>query len=44
MVPAELETAYGSRTPLGGVVFVRVRPFHEQGRAMSGMRPMKMED
>jgi hypothetical protein len=26
VVPADLESAYGSRTPLGGLVFVRVRP------------------
>jgi hypothetical protein len=28
MVPRELETAYGSRTPVGAVVFLRLRPFH----------------
>ena len=35
-VPAALESAYGSRTPLGGVVFLRIRPFHAQ-RGMEGM-------
>lgn len=36
VVPSALESAYGSRTPLGAVVFLRVRPFHaEQG--MAGM-------
>jgi hypothetical protein len=44
MVPAQLETAYGSRTPLGGVVFIRLRPFHVPGKEMGGMAPMKMED
>jgi hypothetical protein len=34
-VPSSLETAYGSRTPLGAVVFLRVRPFHA-ARAMAG--------
>jgi hypothetical protein len=29
VVPRALETAYGSRTPLGGMVFVRMRPYHE---------------
>jgi hypothetical protein len=28
VVPAALETAYGSRTPLGALVFVRLRPVH----------------
>ena len=32
-VPGELEGAYGSKTPVGGVVFVRIRPRHE---AMGG--------
>jgi hypothetical protein len=30
MVPSALEAAYGSRTPVGGMVFVRLRPYHEQ--------------
>jgi len=36
MIPASIESAYGSRTPLGAVVFLRVRPFHA-GRGMAGM-------
>jgi hypothetical protein len=35
-VPSVLEDAYGSRTPLGAVVFLRVRPFH----AARGMEAM----
>jgi hypothetical protein len=35
-VPAALESSYGSRTPLGGVVFLRIRPFHAP-RGMEGM-------
>ena len=27
-VPSELETIYGSRTPLGGLIFLRLRSFH----------------
>jgi hypothetical protein len=27
-VPPTIETFYGSRTPLGGLIFVRVRPYH----------------
>jgi hypothetical protein len=29
VVPRELETPYGSRTPVGGMVFIRLRPHHE---------------
>ena len=36
MVPASIESAYGSRTPLGAVLFLRVRPFHAD-RGMAGM-------
>ncbi len=35
-VPSALEASYGSRTPLGGVVFLRIRPFHAP-RTMEGM-------
>ena len=42
MVPAALETAYGSRMPLGGVVFIRLRPFHAAA-AMVGVGGMKMD-
>lgn len=36
MVPSSLEAAYGSRTPLGAAVFLRIRPFHA-ARGMDGM-------
>ena len=36
IVPSALENAYGSRTPLGGVVFLRIRPYHASG-GMAGM-------
>jgi hypothetical protein len=38
-VPSELEAPYGSRTPVAGMVFVRLRPFAEP-RAMKGMGGM----
>ncbi len=38
-VPSGLSTAYGSRTPLGAMVFLRLRPFRT-GASMSGMGPM----
>jgi hypothetical protein len=41
MVPSLLENAYGSRMPLGGVVFVRLRPVRSSG-GMAGMRGMRM--
>jgi hypothetical protein len=37
-VPALLEGAYGSRTPLGAVVFLRIRPFHAARGMMAGMQ------
>lgn len=40
IVPSALEATYGSRTPLGGVVFLRVRPTHERRAAMPGMHEM----
>jgi hypothetical protein len=30
MVPSALEAFYGSRTPAGAMVFLRLRPYHEQ--------------
>ena len=36
VVPSSIENAYGSRTPLGAVVFLRLRPFHGD-RGMAGM-------
>jgi hypothetical protein len=29
-VPPELQSAYGSRTPVGGMIFLRLRPFHDR--------------
>ena len=40
-VPAALESTYGSRTPLGGLIFVRLRPFHAPMSSMSGMESTK---
>jgi hypothetical protein len=37
VVPASIENSYGTRMPLGGVVFLRLRPFHRGGTA-SGMQ------
>jgi hypothetical protein len=36
LLPEELEPVYGSRHPLGGLVFFRVRPFKQQAE-MPGM-------
>ena len=30
VVPRTIEAAYGSRTPVGGMVFLRLRPYHER--------------
>jgi hypothetical protein len=35
VVPQSLEAAYGSRTPIGTLLFLRVRPFHMTARSMS---------
>jgi hypothetical protein len=43
LVPSALHDAYGSRTPLGAMVFVRVRPFPVHGHSMDGM-PMDGPD
>ena len=37
-VPSLLEPTYGSRTPLGLFVFLRLRPFHERGAAASTIK------
>ncbi len=42
VVPSVLEGAYGSRTPLGGVVFLRLRPVRST-RGMAGMGGMSMD-
>ncbi len=36
VVPSALEKEYGSRNPLGGMIFLRVRPF-KSAMSMSGM-------
>ena len=41
-VPGPLEPYYGSRTPVGAFVFLRLRPFHSRGKAMTDMGGMKM--
>lgn len=40
VVPSALETSYGSRTPVGGLLFVRLRP--KFGSSMEGMGNMRM--
>jgi len=37
LVPAELEPFYGSRTPVGGMIFVRIRPLHGPHAMSSAM-------
>jgi len=36
-VPAQLESEYGSRTPVGGMIFLRIRPLHAS-HGMAGQR------
>jgi hypothetical protein len=36
-IPSDLEPFYGSRTPVGGMLFLRVRPYHAREPAMTGM-------
>jgi hypothetical protein len=38
VIPSRLEPQYGSRTPLGAFIFVRVRPFHRGSTSMGGMK------
>jgi hypothetical protein len=40
VVPSTLRDAYGSRAPLGGLVFVRLRPTFKPGGGMAGMHDM----
>jgi hypothetical protein len=42
VVPASLKNDYGSRTPLGAMVFLRLRPLHSPPMDMGGMKGMKM--
>lgn len=41
-VPSSLEPYYGSRTPVGGVVFLRLRPVFKRGGMNMAMPGMKM--
>jgi hypothetical protein len=43
VVPSALENAYGSRTPVGGLIFLRLRPTFQRG-AMAGMPGMHKMD
>ncbi len=43
VVPSALKAVYGSRTPVGGLVFVRLRPTFKRG-GMSGMHDMHKMD
>ena len=42
-VPSDLKPFYGSRTPIGTFVFLRLRPYHKPGRVMEDMGGMEME-
>jgi hypothetical protein len=42
VVPSSLENAYGSRSPLGGVLFIRLRPSRSSA-GMTGMGGMHMD-
>lgn len=40
LVPEDLMASYGSRTPIGGMVFLRLRPYHERSHErMQDMHP-----
>ncbi len=39
-VPSALEGAYGSRTPAGAMIFLRLRPYHSPHRTMEMTHPM----
>ena len=41
-VPSPLEPYYGSRTPVGTFIFLRLRPFHASKKGMTDMGGMKM--
>jgi len=41
-VPQGLHEAYGSRNPLGGMLFLRLRPYHSPHRQMRMRMPMPM--
>jgi hypothetical protein len=39
LVPSSLESAYGSRNPVGGMIFFRLRPYHSPHKAMKMNAP-----
>lgn len=39
LLPQVLENAYGSRAPVGGMVFLRVRPYHERMQVPASAQP-----
>jgi hypothetical protein len=41
-VPGALEAYYGSRTPVGSFIFLRLRPFHSSRKGAANMGGMKM--
>jgi hypothetical protein len=41
-VPSALEPYYGSRTPVGTFIFLRLRPFHASKKGMNDVGGMKM--
>jgi hypothetical protein len=43
VVPSALQATYGSRAPVGGMIFFRLRPVLNRGAMMSGMGGMKMD-
>lgn len=43
LLPTALEASYGSRTPLGGMVFLRVRPYHSQPHDAMVMKAGQMK-
>jgi hypothetical protein len=38
LIPSSLEPTYGSRSPVGGMVFLRLRPYHSQPHSPMQMR------
>jgi hypothetical protein len=40
VLPAQLESFYGSKTPVGGMLFVRVRPLHGPHEVTHAAMPM----
>jgi hypothetical protein len=42
-VPSTLEPYYGSKTPVGTLIFLRLRPFHTASKGKTNMGGMKMD-